>query len=230
MDSKDNPLSNDDSHKRALKLAKAPVVGLVKGLVEELENIPGAAIVKNVFNESSEALVKYFSQVKKDISKERLFEFYNIVFIENVSEDKRKELLESFDKIKDEEHLRFIEMVMRDEETEKVEYYAKLFRVFLEKDFSRVQKTHHLQAFRSLRSYDFQLLKQYYEILKEMNRGPRPEMNSFQMLPSPKNKLEALASEKDAVIASGIQRLTSAGYVIGASPSASIYEISEVLD
>lgn len=235
-DIENKSLQVHDSHQRAMKLAKAPLFGLVKGVIEEIEKAPGASIVKNVFNDSFKGLIEYFSEVKRDINNERFYELHRVAFCEDVSEEKREELLKNFGKLSDEEYLNIVEAVMKDDETEKIKYYAKLFRVFLEKDFDPKTKFFHLKAFKSLNTEDFNLLKSYYSILKEMNStAPRP-MNVFQMQPSPRNKLENLAWSKSAPIVSGIQRLISAGYVLPGnnnnphSPNEVIYEICEVLE
>jgi hypothetical protein len=235
-DKEDKSLKVQDSHQRALKLAKAPLTGLVIGVIEEIEKAPGASIVKNVFNESFKGLIEYFSEVKKDINNERFYELHQVAFCEEVSKEKQTELLKNFEKLSDQEYLNIVEAVMKDEETDKVKYYAKLFRVFLENGFDPKSKIFHLKAFKSLNAEDFNLLKTYYSILKEMNsREPRP-MNLYQMQPSPRNKLETLESSKNAPIVSGIQRLINAGYVLPGnsnhppSPNESIYEIFEVLE
>ncbi len=133
MAENENSLEVKDSHKRAIELAKAPLKGLVKGVIEEIEKAPGASIAKNVFNESFKGLIDYFSQVKRDINEERFFEFHKIAFVDGVSEEKKKELLKSLEKIKDEDYLNIIEAALKDEEAGKVKYYAKLIRIFLEK-------------------------------------------------------------------------------------------------
>jgi hypothetical protein len=235
MDKDEKSLEVQESHKRALDLAKAPLKGLIKGLIEEAENIPGVALSKNIFNETAKGVVEYMAQVKRDDYQDRFYRFHNAVFFENVSDEERKKLLENLSKVEDPEYLAMVETVLKDDEAEKVKVYAKLFKAFLQRNFSPKQKRHHLHSFKSLRFDYFELLKKYYEILKE-SRSSVHEMNSIGQNPSARNKLEALERDKDPIVASGIQRLISVGYVSAPDnasppwPSNCLDEIFDVLD
>ncbi len=173
-----------DEEEKSIARSKQSAVRLVDIIAEEAAGIiPGGASTYKV----GKLLFKHASDFYSDRRDKRLEKFYRKILSDGDpnywEEIKDKEF--SFD-----EYYSLLNFVVQDEEEQKIDFYAKLFRIILLGKIPEKYRAHVIRSARELKLSDIELLKQLYITEKVGNSGLRNQLSQISALTQPDSPLK----------------------------------------
>ncbi len=121
-----------------------------------VNSILGGAPVAQI----AEVGFKHILKVRQDRIQNRILDFHDRILRNNLSEDEKRKVLEG--EISEEDYYTLLGCVTQDEEEEKVEIYAKIFKRTVIEKFPELLKRIIIKQARDLSMYDIKLMRKIY--------------------------------------------------------------------
>lgn len=167
--------------------------------------VPGMGTANKLYK-----LIKNYQIRQKEIlEQERMNIFHNNLIANNLTTAEAEKALSSSDHQKD--YLAILNYVLEEDEEEKIQYYAKLYRYLVLKILFPDFKKKLIKIFKELSRSDFEVLENIYTLIKAVQKTKGMPQTSYNYNEKPEHKLYKYFEDipKDTLNNIAIQKLKS---------------------